>query len=164
MPLTIAEIESVLVARVGGYLVRVGMDSTTVNGTNPDLRDPIATAVRQMGLPLADPMTVSNADLVAVAGLAYLGLLDRAELRTLENIWGHWPEFDQSAGEESQSLSQLSANLMARIKELTERFRQQKEDALTIASRPGPSVHGLIRAGRCDPARPWDWAAWRACR
>ena len=163
MPLTVAAIEAELLILVGPYLRRVGLDGTTADGTNVALRGPIRRAVLTLGLTTAGPVAVVDADVAAVAGFALEKLLDVAELKALEMCWGNWPEVDQSAEGTSQSLSQLADRLERRIKSLMERTVKPYGPAAESGLIPGPSAHGLIKAGR-DAARPWDWPAWRACR
>ncbi len=164
MPLTVAAIEAELLILVGPYLRRVGLDGTTADGTNVALRGPIRRAVLTLGLTTAGPVAVVDADVAAVAGFALEKLLDVAELKALEMCWGNWPEVDQSAEGTSQSLSQLADRLERRIEALMERVVKPYGPAAESGLIPGPSAHGLIRAGRRDPARAWDWPAWRACR
>lgn len=161
MPLTVAAIEAELLILVGPYLRRVGLDGTTADGTNVALRGPIRRAVLTLGLTTAGPVAVVDADVAAVAGFALEKLLDVAELKALEMCWGNWPEVDQSAEGTSQSLSQLADRLERRIKALMERTVKPYGPAAESGFIPGPSMHGLIRAGRYDHVRAWDWPAWR---
>ncbi len=163
MPLTVAAIEAELLIMVGPYLRRVGLDGTTADGTNVALRGPIRRAVLAMGRTMVDPISVTAVDIANLAGFELEKLLDVAELKVLEMCWGNWPEVDQSAEGTSQSLSQLADRLERRIKALMERIARPYGPDAEAALIPGPSAHGLIRAGRSD-LRAWDWSALRACR
>jgi len=49
MALTRANAEVILIRRVGALLTAADLDGTTVDGTNVDLNDPFASALRQLG-------------------------------------------------------------------------------------------------------------------
>lgn len=84
MSVTRANVESVLIRRVGAWLTAAGLDGTTVNGTNADLNDPIAQALLQAGYSVADITSVTSTDLAAVPDANVPMVLDLAELRALE--------------------------------------------------------------------------------
>jgi hypothetical protein len=84
MALTRANVEVLLIQRVGSLFTELGLDGTTANGSNPDLNDPIGTAIRKVGGSVSDLTAVADADLSGVATAKYDELIDRAELRALE--------------------------------------------------------------------------------
>lgn len=92
MSLTRADIEAALIKRAGDLLTTAGLDGTTVNGTNADLGDPIAFALRQIGVTVATLTSPTDAE-VAAASTATEGstdqLLDLAEIRVLETVLQH---------------------------------------------------------------------------
>jgi hypothetical protein len=144
--LTVALIEAELLARLGPYLRRVGLDGTAADGKNSALRGPIRGAVCSLGLPTSDPIAVVDSDVAGVAGFALERLLDVAEMKALETCWGNWPEVDQQAGEERQDLSQLADRIERRIRLLSDRTAGPYTTGKGIGH--GPAVSGLIRAGR----------------
>ena len=85
MPLTLAQLETMLVARAGPLMARATMDVTTA-GANPSLVDPLRSALGQMGVTVADPAAITDADLVTIGQDRLDELLDRAELRVLKTI------------------------------------------------------------------------------
>lgn len=151
MPLTIARLETELLARIAPFLLAVGLDSTTADGTNADLRGPIRRGVLATGITPAD-LDVADSDIAAVAGWDLEKLLDVAELRALEVCWGNWSEVDEKAGEESQSLNQLADRLERRIAALAKRITEPYVPVDELGIVPGASCSGLITAGR---RKPW---------
>jgi hypothetical protein len=162
MPVTVAAIEAELLVQIGPYLDQMGLDSTTANGTNASLRGAIRDAAWRMAqsglltVPPGDHLDLTDDDLVNVTRANYETLRDLALLKVLNVLWGNWPEFDMSAGSESQSLSQVADRLERRIKDLTARLGAV---ALPVGASmlPGPAAHGLIRTGRHVPGslKPW---------
>lgn len=85
MPLTRANVEDIIIRRLGTLLNAVDLDGTTVDGSNADLNDPIGYAIRQCGQAVDDVATVGDADVARVSDTDKL--LDIAELRTLETAY-----------------------------------------------------------------------------
>lgn len=178
MPLTRAAIELTLIRPVGlgPRLVDVGLDGTTSDGSNADLTDALVRAAISMGLPLADPSTVTDADLAGLSGQAYLRFLDYATLFALGSILGRWDLVDWSAGNVSEQSSQLLGLLKDWYERLSIRVNEPYED-VPLGS-PGASASAVIHAGSCglpgDPLIPypndyrWGWATHdrfgRPCR
>ena len=67
MSLTRAYVEAILIKRCGHLLTVAGLDGTTVAGTNADLGDPIAFALRQLGVAVAVPAVPTTAEVATVA-------------------------------------------------------------------------------------------------
>ncbi len=84
MTITRANVESLLIRRVGALFTELSLDGTTVSGANPDLNDPIGYAVRQCGGTVTSPTAVADADLAGIAEEDTDKLLDFAELRALK--------------------------------------------------------------------------------
>jgi len=118
MAYTRADIESVLVQRVGGVFIAAGMDGTTISGSNASLNDPIGYALRQLGYNVAYIASVSDADLAGVPGSEIDALLDLAELRALNNFIGMYSAVDIRLGPRSENLSQLAAQVGKRVEAL----------------------------------------------
>jgi len=87
MSLTRANVETILISRVGTLFDKAGMDGTTVDGSNTDLNDPIGYALRKLSYTVADPTSVADGDVDDVSSADYDALFDVAEVRALEN--GH---------------------------------------------------------------------------
>jgi hypothetical protein len=100
--------------------------------------------------------------------------LDLAEYHAIWIILDRYTKVDQSAGEESQSLSQRWQRLTWKFEQLQAKLGTLITDP-AAATTPGPAAHGVIRAGRCYPSRPyygcgypsgsgyWLDGTWRAC-
>lgn len=145
MALTRANVEAVLIGRCAAALAAVSLDSTTVNGSNAALADPIRTAIRSLGYSVADPITPADSDLAEIPNTRVEQLLDLAERRVLETVLGRWTAVDQKFGQDSQSLSQYAIQLEKRVAALT-----AKIDAPSRVS-SGGSVVRTIKAGKTPP-------------
>lgn len=107
--------EVILVKRVGAAMTAVSLDGVTIAGTNPDLNDPLFSALKRLGYTVTDITSVSDADLAAVTDDEALMFLDLAELRLLETIVNQATSLvDISVGPRRESLSQLSDSLSKR--------------------------------------------------
>jgi hypothetical protein len=146
---TVAGLERDLVVMVGPFLYRAGLDHETSDGTNESLRIPIRKASKRMGLEVAGS-AVTDAELVPLDSADDEALLDLAQLRTLELCRDNWAEFDQSDGEESQQMSQLTKALDDRIAALEKKLGPLavEEDSSLL---PGRAVASMIREGLCYP-------------
>jgi hypothetical protein len=148
--ITVAAFEADLLVLCGPYLTKVGLDGTTLDGTNDSLRIPIRRAVSRMGIEASDPFAVADPDLADVDVATYETLLDLAELKALEICWGNWPEVDEQAENNSQSLSQLADRLQKRIDTLREMLGTLAEDpSVTEAASTaaGAASAALLRTG-----------------
>ncbi len=116
MSLTRANIEAVLIKRCGHLLTVAGLDGTTVAGTNADLGDPIAFALRQIGVGVTTPTSPTDAEVASASTDDTDQLLDLAEIRTLETILQHLLDLvDTEAGARVDAYSQLAAGIQARL-------------------------------------------------
>lgn len=99
MAITRAQLEAVLVRRCGKKMLFVGLDATTVDGTNADLNDPIVDSLGSLSTRItpADQSNVADSDLAAVADSDLDQLRDFAEVRVLETCLGNWDQCDQMA-------------------------------------------------------------------
>ena len=162
MPNTVANVEAILLKRCSAAMAVVTLDVTTADGTNPDLADPIRYAAVGIGLWLATPGAVADADLTPtcgppVAGHRYEKLLDLAELRTLETVLNRFLYVDQKTDVNTKQNNQWRQGLQARIEYLTRRI-----------SLPYGRAFGRVRIGRDEPRLRWprpgadadgDWGA-----
>ena len=112
MSLTRANIEAVLVKRIGNLFDDLGLDGTTTDGTNADLNDPIAYALIELGYGVTDITDVSDTDTAAVSSENYNPLFDLAELRCLLTAYQNALILvNISVGPRSESLSQKAQQL-----------------------------------------------------
>ena len=84
MTITRANAEVILIKRIGGLFTDLGLDGTTVDGTNADLNDPIAWALQTLGYGVTDITNVSDTDLSALETSNYNSFFDLAEYRCLQ--------------------------------------------------------------------------------
>lgn len=136
---TRAQTETVLIRRVGRYLTLAGMNGTTNNGSNEDLADPIAWALRKLGVAVADPTNPSTGEVQSVTRVD--ALFDLAELRTLENILGNLSLVTATVGPRTEHFNDLAK----RLAEMIPRKRKAIEQE-----------HG-ISLGQVRPARFEIW-------
>jgi hypothetical protein len=122
MTITRANVEEVLVRRAKRKMALAEFD-TSATGTNPDLDDPIATALRKMGFPASVPIV--DADLDDLADTQQDEFLARAELRLLENILGSLDISDLSVGQRRESFGQIVDQVSKAIERLQSRIEQE---------------------------------------
>jgi hypothetical protein len=84
------QVEAILIRRAGALLRKAGLDGTTVDGTNPDLADPISSSLRRLGVVVVDMTDPTDIELALLDDDDLEEFLDRAELRTLHSILGNW--------------------------------------------------------------------------
>jgi hypothetical protein len=120
MAVTRANVENVLVKRLGPLMTKAGQDGSTVDGTNTDLADPIAWALRTAGYTTADITNPTTAE-VADAEDDVDQVVDLAEYRGLENILGNLDDVDVTVGPRSEKLSQLAAQVQKRLDSVKDR-------------------------------------------
>lgn len=113
--LTRANVELILIARVGAWLTSAGLDGVTVSGSNESLNDPIGWAIRQAGGTVSNPAFVTDADVQTVASVDLDKLLDLAEYRVLLSVLSNNTATDIKAGPVEIKDSQFGAALLARI-------------------------------------------------
>lgn len=134
MALTRADVESVIVSRVGSLMTQAGLDGTTIDGTNADLNDPIGWAVRQLGYTVADITSVADTDIDDVGAADYDKLLDHAEYRALLNIDGNLTLVDTKVGPRSESLNQLRAGVEKLLEAKKAQLVEDYDYGLRLAS------------------------------
>lgn len=111
MSITRAQVETILVKRLGGWFTEADLAVTTV-GTNADLNDPIGFALRRLDLTVANVTQVADSDLTGVAEADYDAFFDLAEWRALSNVARALARVDVTAGPLSQRYSQLRDAVM----------------------------------------------------
>lgn len=145
MPIAVSSLSQILSSRVGGWYTAAGLDASASGAA---WLDPLAYSARILGLALADPTTVVDADLVLVTQAQLDQFLDVAEVRALENALQNHALFDQSIGLASQKLSQLRDSIEAAIDRKTKLLMANYGIGL------GTAVSGSI---------PLDFAAGGSC-
>lgn len=154
MPLTRAEAESVLVGRARDLLDLLGM-ATVHDGSNADLSDPIAFAVRQAGYAVAAPTAPADADLASVADKDVDFVLDAAEYRLLETVLTRVRrKVTQRVGFQSQiNWSDLADGLEMSLGRMAADLRRRYglgRSTLSAGTIKLPTAAG-------DPCSTWGW-------
>lgn len=105
MSLTRAQLERELLIgrRLGLLLFRVGLDGTTMNGTNPDLNGPLRESLRRAGFAVIDPLVVAEADVAGLGGVQMEQVLEVAHLRVLWLVRDHWGRARDRAIDEAKN-------------------------------------------------------------
>lgn len=117
MTITRAQTESILIGRRKAQMSVVSFDVLTMDGTNTDLNDPIASAIRELGGVVANPALVTDVDIASVVTDPLLTkYLDLATLFLIISIRGNLAVVDFTAGPFSEKLSQLAKQLLDDIK------------------------------------------------
>lgn len=124
MSITRANIEAILIRRAGKKMTAAGLDGTTITGSNPDLNDPIGSAILDMGYVPSSIATITDTD-VSLIGSSISELLDRAELRLLKNIAGNLDLVDITVGPRKESLSQLHDQIIKQIEKLADEINSK---------------------------------------
>jgi hypothetical protein len=122
MTITRADIESILVRRASGFMAAAGL-AVTVAGSNADLNDPLGWALRKSGITPVLITAVADADVAKATDVDQL--LDLAELRLLENIYGNLTLVDITLGPRKDALGQIGARLEKRIDVLREKIDKE---------------------------------------
>lgn len=119
-----ANVEVVLVKRVGPLMSKAGL-AVTFAGSNADLADPIAWALRQAGYSVADITDPTTAEVATVGSADLDEALDYAEYRLLETILGNLDDVDTTVGPRTEKLNQLSEKVEKRLKRLGEKLEDE---------------------------------------
>jgi hypothetical protein len=162
MSLTRANVEAQLIARQGPLLSLCNLDGTTKDGTNAALNDPIRVAIRYDDYDISDPVNVVDADLEVFTGWQIERLLDVAELRICETLWGNWPLYTVSISLEKKQLSDIRDGIRERIIQLTKKLAEP------YGPNVGAGAVGVMAVGHripMDPTRgvnypPGNWGNW----
>lgn len=124
MSLTRSTLESILIRRCGQWLSMAGLDGTTTSGANLDLNDPLGYALRQIGLTVANPATVADADLTALADTDLDKLLDLAEYRALQTILENFAAVSLDVGGRAEHYSEFADRLQSLLALKLEHLQQ----------------------------------------
>ena len=117
MALTIVQTETMLLKRVATLFTAVGLDGTTVSGSNTDLAGPIGYSIRNLGGSVTTITVIVDADLASIGESDYDELFDVAELRALQNAYSAATTLiDTKIGPRDEKLSNI-ANTLAKMVE-----------------------------------------------
>lgn len=84
-PITRFYVEDTTIRRCRGIMALAKLTVTAISGTpNPDMSDPIATALEELGVPPLDRSNVVDADIAILSPAIQARFLDLVEVRTLE--------------------------------------------------------------------------------
>lgn len=139
----VLSLQAELAARCGAAFAAVYLDGSA---TSAVWLGPLTYAARHLGLPLADPMAVTDDDLAAFDTAWLDQLLDVAELRALKNVLGNYTDVDETVALGGQKLSQYRDALVVTIK--------AKEEAVKTLYGYGlaPVTAGTLDGGFASPA------------
>jgi hypothetical protein len=129
MALTRAQVEAELISRRMRWIREVGLDYSTVDGSNTDLVSAIGYGIRRAGGSLVLLGAVTDTDVQTVASGDLEKLLDYADLRLCENILGHLEMVDTSGLPASENKDQLGKRIKEAIERLEERIEREYPSA-----------------------------------
>lgn len=152
MAVTRAITEQVTVSRCAPTMKRAGMDSTTVNGTNADLNDPIATALEGLGLFAANRAQVGDGDLAQMLMASQPKFLDLVEIRTLETCLGRIATYasGQAWEDYKEDRRTMIKDLTALVEWKWTQYRAKYSSSAPAVCRMRPVVEHQVR----------DWEYW----
>lgn len=153
MPLTVSAVVDKVVGRFGGLLAAVGL-SAVRDDTNADLVEAVRAACVRVGVTTAEPGTVTDTDLAAVAGPRADKLIDAARLEALYTAQVAAAALvDVVVGDNEQKLSQIRTGLDAAVKFLEARLAQPYGPSAV----PAPAVGSMTTGDPMpnDPLNPW---------
>jgi hypothetical protein len=146
--LTRANVESILYGRNKGVIALANF-SILVNGTNPDMADPIAEALNWFGLYAANRSAPTDSDLASIVQAQESQLLDVADLRLKRNLLGVLLSIpDQVVQQSERRYSDSMTELRMAIQALEAKIQAQY-------------LSGQGRAEVAQMARPVPWYAPR---
>ena len=109
------EAETILIRRQGKLLAALELNYVA-DGSNADLEGPLAEALRKVGYPPADAVTVTDADLAALPAKRVSAFLDIAEVGTLEAAESAATALvDVQLGQRRENLSQIATAIRASV-------------------------------------------------
>lgn len=149
MPLTLEQVEQITVSRARTFMALCGM---AVSGTpNPDLADPIASALLALGYPVADVTAPTTDDLAAVPDGRSALFLGVVHLNALDACVGAWARCDQRISLGEQKFSQVADQMLAVYDRLAARLREEYGYG---RRRTRPARVAPIEAGNVWPPPP----------
>lgn len=153
MPLTREAVETVLVRRCGRLMAWANLDGEGHAGSNADLADPIASALRACDVELIDPTEPADDDFLGLAAADHGKFLDVAELRCLESVWGNLDEVTEQEGTDRQEWTRARQEIAARIE--SKRKQIAEEHGLGMGSLSAGSMTLLWAEQPADESGEW---------
>jgi hypothetical protein len=140
-------VEIELVERCSAMLLLVGK-STVADGSNPALGSAIGFAAERLGIRVATPGLVTDADLAALDPSQFHVLCDLAEYRVIRSGLNSFAQPDQSAGQSKIQLNEM----MKRFEAQAARLEKMYSGLLSI--RRNPVLVGKIQYNHPVPNTP----------
>lgn len=112
MAITRIQLETILTFRRGKGMTSLGLDGVTKDGTNADLTDSIASAIRYLGGSVTDPTMITDADLTTVPADLENALFDASEMYLVNAMRSQTTVVDQVTGPFQAKLSQYPDRLL----------------------------------------------------
>lgn len=89
-------------------MISQGLDGTTIDGTNADLTDAIASATRYLGGTVLIPTALTDVDLATIPEEYQGAIFDASEMYLINNLRSQYLAVDQVTGPFQAKLSQLA--------------------------------------------------------
>ena len=144
MAITRANIEAIMINRMGATLTACGLDGATVDGTNPAMVDPIGSGLRALGLQPASYVAITDSDLTGVDNSDIDTLLSLIELRLTENAIGNLTRVDITFGPHAEKFDQLRQGLERAAAKIRKALAAKGVD---VAGQAGTLTAGTINMG-----------------
>lgn len=130
MAVTRAQVEFLMIRRLGRLMHYWNLDGTTVDGTNPDIGAALARGLMGVGITPDDPTSPTDLEVAQCATARYPELFDLTHLHLLEACLDNTDEVRQREGVNEQEWN-------GRISELRRRYEQKRQD---VAERYGEGL------------------------
>lgn len=137
--LTLEIVQRKLIARCNKKMALVGF-STETTEPNPDLVDPITSAMADLGIEPGNIAAVNNLDVARVQVSQVQEFFDRAELRLLENIANNIDMVNITLGPRREELSDLSTQVEKAISRMIDKVSRLYGDSASAAPKSSTGV------------------------
>jgi hypothetical protein len=123
------------------WFATVGFSTAVDPGTpNPDLNDPLADMLDDLGIPAVDPSLVADSDLATIPPLQRRRALLYFDIHVLEKILGNFSRVDTRALQEGDNANQFAERVRKTLADL-------RDQAKEMFGEPGISEAGTSEAG-----------------
>jgi hypothetical protein len=113
--MTRADVEKFMVARIGNILAFVQLNGTTVDGTNPDLNDPIADGLETQQIYPANRLAVADTDLAHLLPANVQWFLRTVELRALQTCSNQFIYYSETFVDNTERIIEVREGVQKRI-------------------------------------------------
>ena len=150
MALLVTDLKAGSPAAASATLTKAGLDGSAASSA---WLEPLAASARELGLTLASPLTVGDADLAVVTQAQVSQLVDVAELRSLENALGNLTKVSQKGVARRTGVGRTAGGAGEAIARKAAYVRDRYGvGRATIQA-------GTVRLEYQEPPCPWDgWA------